>query len=213
MPKQVTLISPIDGTLVSLDKVPDPVFSECMLGNGLAVMPTSQTVCAPIDGTITNINPASHALVITRGQLEILIHVGIDSVSLKGEGFKLFVQKGQTVSAGDKLLSFDLDILTKKAASPLVIIIITSPTETLITPLADETVKTGLPLFSAETANTLFNTEMSLEILESAPITLRSPNGLHARPAAVIARLAASHPYLVEFCKDNKCADAKSIVS
>lgn len=212
MATKATLISPLDGTIVPLEKVPDPVFSEHMLGNGLAILPTSQTVFAPMDGQITNINPALHALVITNGKLELLIHVGLESVSLKGEGFKLAVQKGQTVKAGQQLLSFDLNILTKKAASPLVLLVITSSSDAKITPLADGFVKTGLPLFSAEDTSTLFNTLSSLDISESKPIMLLNPNGLHARPAALIAHLAVQHPYLVEICKGNQCADAKSIV-
>ena len=144
MPAETTLISPLDGTVVPLEKVPDPVFSEHMLGNGMAILPASQTVFAPLDGTVTNINAALHALVIKHGDMEVLIHVGLESVSLKGEGFQVFVQKGQKVSAGQKLLSFDLNILAKKAASTLVILVITAPTDACITPLADEKIKTGM---------------------------------------------------------------------
>ena len=117
MPTKISLISPLDGVIVPLEKVPDPVFSQHMLGNGMAIMPTSQTVFAPLEGIVTNINSACHALVITHGKLEVLIHVGIESVSLKGEGFQTFVKQGETVKAGQKLVSFNLDILTIKRES------------------------------------------------------------------------------------------------
>lgn len=213
MPEDITLISPLDGTIVPLEKVPDPVFSEHMLGNGLAIYPASQTVFAPLDGTVTNINAALHAMVIKKGNMEVLIHVGLESVALKGEGFEVFVRPGQAVQAGQKLLSFNLDILTKKAASPLVLLVITSPTDAAITPLADDKIKTGLPFFSVHNMEHTARNLTSLEMVESAPLVLKSPTGLHARPAAIIAAIAAEHPYLVEMHKGRQCADAKSIVS
>ncbi len=212
MPANITLISPLDGTIVPLEKVPDPVFSEHMLGNGLAIFPSSQTVFAPLDGTIANINAALHAMVIKKGNMEVLIHVGLESVSLKGEGFEVFVRPGQTVRAGQKLLSFNLDILTKKAASPLVLLVITSPTDAEITPLADDKIKTGLPFFSVHNLETTITSMSSLEMTESAPLVLKKPTGLHARPAAILAAIAAEYPYLVEMHKGRQCADAKSIV-
>ena len=213
MPADITLISPLDGTVVPLEKVPDPVFSEHMLGNGLAIFPASQTIFAPLDGTVTNINAALHAMVIKKGNMEVLIHVGLESVALKGEGFEVFVRQGQSVQAGQKLLSFDLNILTKKAASPLVLLVITSPADAAITPLADEKIKTGLPLFSVHNMESTSSNLSSLEMLESDALVLKNPTGLHARPAAILAAIAAEHPYLVEMHKGRQCADAKSIVS
>ena len=213
MSADTTLISPLDGTVVALEKVPDPVFSEHMLGNGLAILPASQTVFAPLDGTVTNINAAKHALVIKHGDMEVLIHVGLESVTLQGEGFELFIQKGQTVRAGQKLLTFDLNILTKKAASPLVMLVITSPADAPVTVLADEHIKTGLPFFSVRNTAATAETRTSAEVTESAPLLLKNPSGLHARPAAMLAAVAAKHAYFVELCKGRQCADVKSIVS
>ena len=213
MSEPITLISPLDGKVVALENVPDPVFSERMLGNGMAIWPTSQTVFSPFSGTVININSASHALVIKHGDIELLIHVGLESVALKGEGFTLFVKKGERVTAGQKLLSFDLNILTKKAASPLVLLVVTSPADSAITPLAQDAIKTGLPFFSIDGSMSKTATMASLEVVESAPIPVLNANGLHARPAAILSAIAATHPYLVEIRKGNQCADAKSIVS
>lgn len=209
----ITLVSPLDGTVVSLEKVPDPAFSQHLLGNGLAIYPTSETVFSPVDATITNINPARHALVLTSGNLEILIHVGLESVSLQGEGFTVFVEKGQQVKAGQKLLGFNLNLLTKKAASPLVLLVITSPENTPVTLLAEDHIKMGLPLLRASLIQTEKTTLFSDEQITSEPLTLASPNGLHARPAAVLASIAESYPYRVEICTKTQHADAKSIVS
>lgn len=209
----ITLVSPLDGSLVALEKVPDPAFSQHLLGNGLAILPESQTIFSPMDATVTNINSARHALVLTSGNLELLIHVGLESVKLQGEGFKLFVEKGQTVKVGQKLLDFDLNLLTQKAASPLVLLVITSPADTPVTLLAEDTVKTGLPLLRAALPQLRTTTLFSQQKTDSKLLTLSNFNGLHARPAAVLANLAAAYPYQVEIHSRNQCADAKSIVS
>ena len=210
----IALVSPLDGTVVPLDQVPDPVFSQRLLGNGVALFPASRTVFAPIDGEISNINDAKHALVIKHENLEILIHVGIESVALKGEGFEVFVQKGQTVKAGEKLLTFDFNILKKKAASPLVLLVVTSPADAPVTLLAQEQVKTGLPLMQVSDPTSAKTQELdSRDYVESEPLSLSCRNGLHARPAAMLTRLLASYPYRVEIHAKQQIADAKSIVS
>lgn len=209
----ITMVSPLDGTLVPLEKVPDPAFSQHLLGNGLAIFPTSETIFAPMDATVSNINPACHALVLTSGKLELLIHVGLESVNLKGEGFKVFVKKGQTVKTGQKLLSFDLDVLTKRAASPLVLLVITSPVNTPVTLLTEDTIKTGLPLMRASAEQPATANLVSNQKIESEPLTLSNPTGLHARPASVLANLAVMYPYQVEMCAHGQKADVKSIVS
>ena len=209
----ITLVSPLDGKIVPLENVPDPAFSQHLLGNGLAIFPGSETIFAPVDATVSTINPARHALVLKSGPFELLIHVGLESVALHGEGFNLFVEKGQTVKAGQKLLSFDLNLLTQKAASPLVLLVITDPADTPVTLLAEDTVKTGLPLFSASYAAAKPTTLFSDKKIESEPIVLANSNGLHARPASVLANLAAAYPYQIEICTRRQAADAKSIVS
>ena len=207
------LISPLDGTVVPLEQVPDPVFSQRILGDGVALFPASHTVFAPLDGVISNVNDAKHALVIKHENLEVLIHVGIESVALKGEGFEVFVQKGQTVKAGQKLLNFDFSILKNKAASPLVLLIITSPADTPVTLLAQEQIKTGLPLMQVSDPHTKAQELNSDDYVESDPLLRPCPNGLHARPAAVLTRLLAAYPYRVEIHAKQQVADAKSIVS
>ena len=90
--------APIKGNLIPLSEVSDDVFSQKMLGDGFAVKPTGQEVVAPVSGTITTLFPTKHAIVIKTAEgLEVLIHLGIDTVELKGEPFKLFAEQGDSV--------------------------------------------------------------------------------------------------------------------
>ena len=105
------VLSPADGNLVSIEQVPDPAFSERMLGDGIAIEPTAGFTAAPFDGKVVSIHKALHAVVVEREGLQVLIHVGVETVNLKGEGFRALVEAGQTVKAGDKLTEFDLDFI------------------------------------------------------------------------------------------------------
>ncbi|WP_256713679.1 PTS sugar transporter subunit IIA [Listeria seeligeri] len=106
--KVLSLLAPINGTCISLSEVPDEVFSSKMMGDGVAIKPTSNKLFAPTDGKVTFIAETKHAIgfVTTDGQ-ELLIHVGLDTVSLNGEGFSLSVEVNQEVRAGEQLLSFN----------------------------------------------------------------------------------------------------------
>jgi len=112
--------SPLAGTVVALGDVPDPVFSRGTLGPGIAVIPSGNTVYAPGSGVIVAAQPSGHAfgLLLDTG-VEVLIHVGIDTVKLKGEGFDVHIAKGQRVTAGTPLVTFDRQII-ENAGYPLV---------------------------------------------------------------------------------------------
>lgn len=120
--------SPIDGKAVNLKDVPDEVFSEKMMGDGLAIEPSTGTVRAPFDGEVATDFPTKHALgLINENGLEVLIHVGLDTVALKGEGFTLHVKTGDTFKKGDVLLEFDLKYIKENAKSDITPVIITGP--------------------------------------------------------------------------------------
>src|SRR5258708_5294163 len=125
MTADLILLSPLDGWASGLAEVPDPVFAEAMLGDGIAVDPTSGVLRAPCDAVVFNLHAARHRLSLrTEGGVEILLHVGLETVALGGEGFEALVAEGQAVRAGDALLSFDLDRLARRAVSlisPMVI--------------------------------------------------------------------------------------------
>ncbi|MFC0187972.1 glucose-specific PTS transporter subunit IIBC [Fictibacillus aquaticus] len=120
-------IAPIEGRLLPITEVPDQVFSGKMMGDGFAIEPSSGTVVSPVNGKIANIFPTKHAIgIISDSGKEILIHFGIDTVKLKGEGFESFVSEGDKVTAGQKLLEVDLDFVGKNAPSLITPIVFTN---------------------------------------------------------------------------------------
>lgn len=121
------LVSPIKGEIVSLSEVPDQVFSQKLMGDGFAIIPSEGTVVAPADGKIVNLFPTKHAIGIeTANGREILIHFGIDTVNLKGEGFDALISQGDTVTKGQPLLKVDLDFIKNNAPSVITPIIFTN---------------------------------------------------------------------------------------
>lgn len=124
---KINLYNPIEGEIISIDKVPDQVFSEKMLGDGFAIIPSGNKVYAPIGGEIKVLFPTLHAIAIETAEgLELLIHVGIDTVELKGEGFTGHVKVGDMVKQGDLLITFDSEIIKSKATSIITPVLITN---------------------------------------------------------------------------------------
>ena len=123
----VHISSPLKGEILPLSKVPDATFADRILGDGFAVQPTEGVVYAPVAGKIAQLFRTNHAIgIVTAEGLEILIHVGIDTVKMNGEGFKAFVQKGDLIKAGQKLLEFDLELVRKNAKSDITPVVITN---------------------------------------------------------------------------------------
>ncbi|AZB42593.1 PTS glucose transporter subunit IICBA [Bacillus sp. FJAT-42376] len=120
-------VSPIHGKILPITEVPDQVFSGKMMGDGFAIEPIEGTVVSPVDGKILNIFPTKHAIgLLSDSGHEILIHVGIDTVSLKGEGFESFISEGDTVKKGQKLLEVNLDFIKANAPSSITPIVFTN---------------------------------------------------------------------------------------
>ena len=94
------LKAPLDGVILPLEQVPDPVFSQKMVGDGISIDPTSQVLCAPCGGKVSHIHRAGHAVTMTTADgLELMMHIGLDTVQLKGEGFTPKVEEGQIVKS------------------------------------------------------------------------------------------------------------------
>lgn len=122
--------APMNGELLSIEDVPDQVFSGKMMGDGFAIDPIDGVVVAPIDGKITTVFPTKHAIGITSDNgLEVLIHIGIDTVKLNGEGFHVFVDEGDHVKSGEKLVEFDHEYIKQHATSLITPIIFTNLAE------------------------------------------------------------------------------------
>lgn len=118
--------SPMSGRILPVSQSADEMFASRALGDGMAVDPADGLVCAPCDGTVTMIFPTGHAMGIASDSgFEVLIHAGIDTVKLNGEGFEVFVEQGQHVKKGDRLLRMDLDFIRSKGLNPQTMMIFT----------------------------------------------------------------------------------------
>lgn len=121
------VISPIKGKIIDISEVPDVVFSEKMLGDGVAIYPIEGIVMSPVAGEVIHVMDTKHAIGLKSANgVEILIHVGIDTVDMKGEGFEVHVSEGDKVKLGDILLTFNLDKVKEKAKSTITPIVITN---------------------------------------------------------------------------------------
>lgn len=128
--KGMILDAPLKGECVSIKEVSDPTFSEEILGKGVAIRPVDGKVCAPADGEITTMFPTGHAVgMTTEDGMEVLIHVGIDTVSLKGEGFHIVAKEGDHVKKGDLLMEADLERIKEAGFDTITPVIICNSDE------------------------------------------------------------------------------------
>lgn len=126
--KTLSLKSPMDGEVIDITKVPDAVFSQKMVGDGFAVSPTNGSVKAPCKGKIAQIFPTNHAFgIVTEEGVEVLVHIGIDTVELKGEGFMRIAEVGAQVNEGDEIVRVDLEVLKANEKSMVTPVVITTP--------------------------------------------------------------------------------------
>jgi len=123
--KKQMILSPADGDVVELSEVEDEVFSQKMAGEGIALIPRSNTFVAPVSGTITKIFSTNHAFSIkTKTGLEVMVHIGLDTVALNGEGFKRLAEEGDKVSVGKPIILADLAFIAeqgKEIITPIVV--------------------------------------------------------------------------------------------
>ncbi|MGG4609372.1 PTS glucose transporter subunit IIA [Providencia sp. Me31A] len=126
----IEIIAPLSGEIVNIEDVPDVVFAEKIVGDGIAIKPAGNKIVAPVDGTIGKIFETNHAFSIESDDgIELFVHFGIDTVELKGEGFKRIAEEGQAVKKGDLIIEFDLALLEEKAKSVLTPVVISNMDE------------------------------------------------------------------------------------
>lgn len=126
----IDVASPLNGEIVNIEDVPDVVFAEKIVGDGIAIKPTGNKMVAPVPGTIRKIFETNHAFSIESDDgIEILVHFGIATEELKGEGFKRIAAEGQHVVPGDTVIEFDLPLLEEKAISTLSLVVISNMDE------------------------------------------------------------------------------------
>ncbi|MCW5197377.1 PTS glucose transporter subunit IIA [Buchnera aphidicola] len=125
--KKIKIIAPISGKIIPIEKVPDIVFAQKVVGDGVAIKPTSKYIVSPIDGKLGTIFKTLHAFSIESIEgVQIFVHFGIDTVKLKGKGFKAYAKEGQIVKKGDIILKVNLKLLKKTAKSLITPIIISN---------------------------------------------------------------------------------------
>jgi len=182
------------GWATPLAEVPDPVFAQAMLGEGVAIDPTEGMLHAPCDAEVLSVHAARHAVTLRAAAgVELLLHVGLETVALAGEGFEALVAAGQRVAAGAPLLRFDLDRLARRARSLVSPMVITEATGwRIVGCVASQAVAVGDPLITlrAETRATAAPTAPAPGVELTRRIVVPLPHGLHARPAARVAACA-----------------------
>jgi PTS system D-glucosamine-specific IIA component/PTS system glucose-specific IIA component len=121
------LIAPATGKAIDLSEVPDPVFAQKMVGDGVAIDVTGDTIVAPADGTLTLVFKTKHAFALTLNNgIELLVHIGLDTVSLDGEGFEQLAQEGTFVKAGTPIIKINRDFILEKGFSLITPVLVTN---------------------------------------------------------------------------------------
>ena len=126
--ESLNFVTPVNGKVIELSEVPDPVFAQKMAGDGVAIDTTGDIIVAPCDGELSLIFKTKHAFAMTLDNgIEILVHIGIETVSLKGEGFKQLIEQGTKVKAGTPIIKIDRNFIKSKGLSLITPVLITNP--------------------------------------------------------------------------------------
>jgi phosphocarrier protein FPr/phosphocarrier protein len=203
------------GWVAPLEEVDDPVFAGRMLGDGVAIDPTGSEVRAPCDGRVLIIHASGHAVSLrAENGAEILVHVGLETVGLGGEGFRRHVADGADVKAGDLLISVDLDLVAARAKSLMSPVVITDGDEfTVVRRLEGRRVEIGDELMTIRAGAGLGSSAAAGETAASRQIVIPLAHGLHARPSALVAAEAKRHRAEISLTVAGRTANAKSPVA
>lgn len=149
-PKESFVVSPVDGTCISLSQVPDKMFSEKLLGDGVAFVFETESICSPTDGVVTMIAATKHAFGITDvNGLEILVHIGLDTVELNGEGFEVLVKVNQKVKAGTPIVKLNRKFIEEHSINLITPVILTNGSSFEISKEKKNAVKIGDQVMTA----------------------------------------------------------------
>ena len=211
------LLAPVTGPLLPLEQVPDPVFAEKMVGDGVSIDPVSSRLLAPCDAEVLTVHPSGHAITLrTATNVELILHIGLDTVALRGEGFLPLKKKGDRVRAGEPLIDFAADYIATRAPSLLTQMVISNPESvTSLKPrtgyaiagrdvVLEATLAKGAPPAAVQAGQ---------ETLVSGELAVLDPTGLHARPAAVIASAARKYTSDVRVRRGKDEANARSVTA
>ncbi|SNS44867.1 Phosphocarrier protein HPr /phosphoenolpyruvate--protein phosphotransferase /PTS system IIA component, Glc family [Sphingomonas laterariae] len=208
------LSAPFAGWAMAIDAVPDPVFAERMMGDGIAIDPVDGTLRAPCDATVLMIAPTRHAVTLKLANgAELLIHIGLETVALAGDGFTTHVADGAVVKAGDPLISLDLDRVAERARSLITPIVVANDGYAVSVLARDKAVGIGDPLIEIQALAPVAAAAPVSEDSASCEVVIPLANGIHARPAARIAATLKPFAAEVRFAAHDKTANARSTVA
>ena len=216
MTSQLKILSPLSGQTWPLERVPDPVFAQKLVGDGVSIDPTDAVLLAGCDGEVVSLPATGHAVTLrTREGIEVLMHVGIDTVTMKGEGFHPRVKPGDSVHAGDPLIAFDLDFLATHTKSLLTQIVIANSDRVVSCERAGGCVSAGKDTLLTVTLKSdgAAPPDAGTVTVTSEAIVIPNASGLHARPAAVLANLAKSFASTITLQMGDRQANARSITA
>lgn len=205
------ILAPLSGVLVSLDEVPDQTFAGRLVGDGISIDPVSGTLLAPVDGTVIQLNVARHAVIIRTAQsIDVMVHIGLDTVNLQGDGFEACCAVGDRVCAGDVLIRFDLDQVACRALSLLTQIVVMNDVD--VTPIpgpARRLISAGQPILQVAVTRHEADPEAGTEqVHASGEVCVPNPCGMHARPAAVAAACARGFASDLRLCRPGEASGA-----
>ena len=142
--KSLSIVSPVNGKAILLENVPDDVFSQKILGDGCAVIPSDGSFVCPVDGEVVSVADSLHAIgFVTEDDVELLVHIGIDTVKLEGQGFKVHIKEGDKVKKGDLAVEVDLELLKEKVLNTVTPVIICGGADELHMTQIEGEVKAG----------------------------------------------------------------------
>ncbi len=210
---EVILLAPLGGWLTPLDEVPDPVFAERIMGEGLAIDPTETVLRAPADATIIAIPDTAHAVTLKLANgAELLMHIGLETVALKGAGFRALSSAGAKVKAGEPLIEIDLAEVARGARSLVTPIVVASEGFTLSLDGLSRPVRSGQRI-GIVYGESQASTEDAAGATYERSIRIDAAHGLHARPAARIAALLKRYRANVSIAHFDRRANARSTVA
>jgi phosphocarrier protein FPr/phosphocarrier protein len=213
------LVAPLGGWCAPLEEAPDEVFASRMLGDGLLIDPTDAVLRAPCDAQVLTLPASRHAITLRAAHgVELLLHIGIDTVNLRGEGFDALVAAGAQVRAGTPLIRFDLDAIATRARSLVTPIVLTDGSRFAIDWRREAgPVRAGEPLMRLRDGGERVAAANRDADVGAAVVRLETrvalAHGVHARPAALLARRSREHASDIHLAAGGRSASARSAVA